>query len=192
MLFDPVKDRDHDPVIIGGSIIEQVSSYKYLGVQIDNQLKWTFQVEQLCNQLAQRLHFLRRLRMFGVSTNVMLTFYNSVLGSLIRYGMAVWYGSLSVQLKNKVNNLVKLAMKVMGQRTYASLQSLYEERVLSLAGSILRDPSHILYSEYELLPSRKRFRVYKCKSNCLKLSFIPTSINLLNKQPVLPLEGTVP
>ena len=61
--------------------------------------------------------------------------------------MAVWYGSLSVQLKNKVNNVVKLAMKVMGQRTYASLQSLYEERVLSLAGSILRDPSHILYSE---------------------------------------------
>ena len=110
-------NRAHNPVVIAGCSIEQVSSYKYLGVQLDNLLKWNIHVDYLCSKLAQGLHFFRRLRLFGVSTNIMLTFYNAVLGSLIRYSMAAWYGSLSVQLKNKVNNMVKLAMKVMGQKT---------------------------------------------------------------------------
>ena len=106
MIFDPIKDRVHDPVIIGGCSIEQVSSYKYLGVQLDNMLKWNDHVDHMCSKLAQRLHFLRRLRLFGVSTNIMLTFYNAVLGSVIRYSMAAWFGSLSVQLKNKDGNKI--------------------------------------------------------------------------------------
>ena len=190
IIFDLMTNRAHDPVVIGECSIEQVSSYKYLGVQLDNLLKWNIHVDYLCSKLAQRLHFLRRLRVFGVSTNIMLTFYNAVLGSLIRYSMAAWYGSLSVQLKNKVNNMVKLAMKVMGLTKYPPLQSIYEDRVTALARSILRDPSHFLFAEYELLPSRKRFRAKKCKSNRYKQSFIPSSVTQLNKHP-LP-EGLVP
>ena len=100
MIFDPRKVSAHVPVIMGDNEIEQVGSYKYLGVQLDNQLKWNTQVDSLCSKLAQRLHFLRRLRLFGVSSKIMLTFYNAVLGSLIRYGIAAWFGPLTVQNKS--------------------------------------------------------------------------------------------
>ena len=86
---------------------EQVTSYKYLGIHMDNQLKWHVQVDHLCAKLAQRVHFLRRLRLFGVSTGVMTTFYDAVLGSIIRYGMAAWFGTLSVQLKARIMKMEK-------------------------------------------------------------------------------------
>ena len=112
MVFDPKVIMNHVPVVIGESHIEQVDSYKYLGIKIDKALKWNIHIDYLCSKLAQRLHFLRRLRLFGVSSTIMLTFYNAVLGSIIRYSMAAWYGALSVQLKNKINSMVKLAMKL--------------------------------------------------------------------------------
>ena len=44
MIFDPRNVRLHDPVVIGNMQIEQVSSYKYLGVHMDNLLKWNVHV----------------------------------------------------------------------------------------------------------------------------------------------------
>lgn len=55
MIFDPREERTHGPVIINSTGIEQVSSYKYLGIQIDNLLKWTAQVEHLCAKLDKKL-----------------------------------------------------------------------------------------------------------------------------------------
>lgn len=186
VIFDPKEVRVHDPVVIGDRVIEQVSSYKYLGIYIDNTLKWNVHVDYLCKKLAQRLHFLRRLRLFGVCTGIMSTFYNAVLESLIRYGMAAWFGSLTVQLKSKILKMVKIAMKVIGKKDSQSLQTIFERTVISLAHRVLKDPSHMLFTEYELLPSGRRFRASRYRSNRYKLSFLPTSITLLNKKPALP------
>jgi len=76
-------------------------------------------------------------------------------------------------------------MKVIGQKDYPPLQTIYENKVVNLAYRILKDPSHILLPEYELLPSGRRYRASRCKSNRYKLSFLPTSIALINKQPAL-------
>lgn len=181
LIFDPKHLLNHDPVVIGDSVIEQVESVKYLGVHIDNLLKWNVHVVDMCKKLSQRLHFLRRLRLFGVSPKIMTCFYNAVLQSLIRYGMVAWFGSLSVQCKNKIEKLVKSAMKTIGTRDYPSLQSIFESSVLAQAKSIISQPFHLLYKEYELLPSGRRYRAVRHKSNRFKFSFIPTSVALLNK-----------
>ena len=181
MIFDPGKVSVHDPVVIDGNVIEQVSSYKYLGIYIDNLLKWNVHVEHLCSKLAQRLHFLRRLRLFGVSSNIMLTFYNAVLGSLIRYGMAAWFGNLTIQSKNMIGKVVKTAMKVIGLPNNRPLQGIYEEKVVRQAQRILDDPTHILFNEYDLLPSGRRYRASRYRGNRYGHSFIPASIALMNK-----------
>lgn len=120
--------------------------------------------------------------LFGVDTQIMLTFYNAVLESIIRYGMASWYGTLAVQLKSRINNMVKAAMKVIKQKDFPSLHTICESTVVRHAHRILKDTSHILHFEYKLLPSARRYRVSRCKSNRFKLSFLPTSITLLNKK----------
>lgn len=40
MIYDRRGVRDHDHVIINNSVIEQVSSYKYLGIMLDNNWSW--------------------------------------------------------------------------------------------------------------------------------------------------------
>ena len=185
MIFDPRGVRQHDAVSFNNCVIQQVSSYKYLGVLIDDQLKWREHVEFLCGKLAQRIHFLRRLRLFGVEEKNMMLFYNAVLESIIRYSMTAWFGNLTVQSKTKIANLVKTAMKIIGHKGQPSLQSIYDGIALKMVHKILNDPTHLLHHEYELLPSGKRYRASRYKSNRFKLSFVPSSITLLNKQPQL-------
>ncbi len=84
----------------------------------------------------------------------MYLFYRAVLDSLIRYGIQSLYGNLSVQLKPRLACLVQTAMRIMEEnKEQQSLQPIYEQSVLRGAQRILADPCHVLYSEYELLPS---------------------------------------
>ncbi len=69
--------------------------------------------------------------------------------------MASWFGSLTIQSKSKIKKMVKAAMKVIGNKNYPSLQSTFEEIVVNQSHRILKDPSHILFPEYELLPIRE-------------------------------------
>ena len=115
---------------------------------------------------------------------VMLLFYRAVVESVLRYAITVWFGNLTVKVKSQITRLTHSALKVVGVREYPTLQVIYEESVLRQARRIIEDPTHFLHSEYELLPSGRRYRVpVKSKKRFLnryKFSFIPTSINILN------------
>lgn len=50
--------------------------------------------------------------------------------------MAVRYGAHSVQLKNKINGMIKVAMKTIGHKSLPHLQTIYKERVVVLASNI--------------------------------------------------------
>ena len=129
--------------------------------------------------LQQKLYFLRRLSVFGVSQNIMFLFYQAVMQSIIRYGMTAWFGNLSTQSKSKLQHLVQTAIKVMG-RTDKLSQSICEQSVLRQARRVLSDPSHILQMEYKLLPSGRRHGIPQCKLNHFKYSFITNPIKILN------------
>ena len=178
MVFDPRSVGDHTPLSIHREDIKQVTSYSYLGIHLDNLLSWSDHVDYVCSRLQQRLYFLRRLRVFGVSQNIMFLFYQAVIESVIRYGMTAWFGSLSTQSKSKLQRLVQTAMKVMGRTDKLSLHSIYEQSVLRQAWRVLLDPSHILQTEYELWPSGRRYRIPKTKLNRFKYSFVPVSIKI--------------
>ncbi len=71
-------------------------------------------------------------------------FYNAVLESLIGYGMAAWFATLTVQLKTKIEIQWKQQWKCLAREIIHSS---------SWALKILKDPSHILFTDYGLLPS---------------------------------------
>ena len=161
--------------------IKQVTSYKYLGVQIDQDLSWHTHVTTVCSKIHQRLHFLRRLRLFGVSVNIMLTFYRASIESILRYGMSSWFGNLTVVYKSQIARLANIAGKIMGMATPPiTPQAIFEQGVVRQARNILSDPLHVLKPEYDLMPSGSRFRTPTCYYNRYKHSFVPLSIKLLN------------
>jgi len=169
---------DRSSAVVHGEAIKQVASYKYLGVHIDSELTLHKHVSWVC----ARVHFLRRLRLFGVSSNIMLIFYKATIKSILRYGIVVWFGSLTVKLRAQINNLVKVAGKIMGTQTISSLQDIFEHCTLQQANKILLDSSHVLYSEYALMNSGWRYRVLLCKHNRYKYSFVQLSVKLINEQ----------
>ena len=181
IVVDPRSVGDHTPITVHGHDIKQVDSYKYLGVQIDCQMNWHSHVTCLCSKIHQRLHFLRRLRLFGVCRNIMLIFYRASIESIVRYGITSWFGNLSVKYKSEVFRLVKTAGKVMGMSAPPiTPQVLFDESAIGQAKKIVSDPSHILHREYRLLPSGMRYETHKWHYNRYKYSFIPLSITLLN------------
>ena len=125
--------------------------------------------------------FHSRLRVHGVATNIMLLFYRANIESVIRYGITTWFGNLSVTLKSQLQSLVKRAGKIIGTQPPCSLQDIFDLTVRKQGLKITRDPSHILYDEYKLLPSGRRYMTLRCKLNRYKFSFVPLSIQVLNK-----------
>ena len=67
LIFDfRSQPTDIAPVVIDGNIIEQVHTYKYLGVIIDNKLKWDEQASAVSKKINKRMFFLRKLNSFHV------------------------------------------------------------------------------------------------------------------------------
>lgn len=146
-------------------------------MNIDSELNWHSQVSSLCARIYQQLHFLRRLRLFGVSSSIMMTFYKATIESILRYGIIVWFGNLTVKMKTQVNNLMRVAGKITGIKTLGSLKDIFELCTIQQANKILSDSSHVLSVEYELMNSGRRYRVPLCKHNRYKHSFVPFQLS---------------
>ena len=180
--MDPRSIGDHTTITIHDHEIKQVNSYKYLGVHIDCDMSWHSQVTSMCAKIHQRLHFFRRLRLFGVSKNIMLIFYRASIESILRYGITSWFGNLTVKYKSEILRLAKMAGKIMGMSAPPiTPQVIFEQATIGQVKKIVSDPSHVLYPEYRLMPSGRRYEVHACRYNRYKHSFVPLSISLLNR-----------
>ena len=72
---------------------------------------------------------MRRLRLYGVSSHIMMIFYRAIVESILRYGISSWFGNLTVKLKSKLASIHKTAMKIIGRKDYEPIQSIYEQAV---------------------------------------------------------------
>ena len=78
-----------------------------------------------------------------------------------------------------LQRVIKAAQKIIGC-PLPSLDELHRSRCLKKANSILIDSSHPGHKLFELLPSGRRYRSIKTRTNRLKNSFYPTAIISLN------------
>jgi hypothetical protein len=67
MMVDYRKRRtEHSPILIDGAVVEQVESFKFLGVHITNKLTWSKHNKTVVKRARQNLLPLRRLKRFGM------------------------------------------------------------------------------------------------------------------------------
>lgn len=107
---------------------------------------------------------------------MLIFFYNAVLESLIRYSVAAWFGKLSAQLRDTLARLLLAAGKIMGVKEHFSSKNIYEQAILQKANQMINDASHILHSEFEMLPSGRRFRNPLCRLNRLRINRPPVAL----------------
>ena len=162
-----------------GRSVDQIETFKFLGLHISNKLTWDVNTSEICKKAHQRLYFLRQLKKFRLTTPIMTQFYRSVIESVLTFSNTAWYGSTSSNNKKKLNRVVKTASKIAGCEL-PSIDSIFQERVTRKARSIISDKLHPANPLFQLLPSGKRYRSIKCKSNRLQHSFYPTAVKMLN------------
>ncbi|KAL0201505.1 hypothetical protein M9458_004692, partial [Cirrhinus mrigala] len=73
----------HEPIHINGMAVEPVSSFKFLGTHISEDLSWTTNTSSLVKKAHQRLLFLRTLKKNQLSSATLVNFYRCTIESIL-------------------------------------------------------------------------------------------------------------
>ncbi|KAI3356586.1 hypothetical protein L3Q82_017786, partial [Scortum barcoo] len=123
--------------------VEVVSSFRYLGVHISDDLTWSKNTSCLIRKAhqRQRLYFLRRLRRAGMGSSVLTSFYRCVVESVLSSCIIVWHGSCSAAEKKALQQrVVKAAQRTVGRSLSISTTDIYTSRCRKRASCIMKDP----------------------------------------------------
>jgi hypothetical protein len=91
-------------VTIQGTTLKVADSYKYLGIQLDRQLKLNLHVKDLQARIFKRLNMARHIspRKCGASSQVLRTFYTAAIRSIIEYGAPIMITASQTVLKVEI------------------------------------------------------------------------------------------
>ena len=113
MLIDLTRNKTTIPLTnIENNTIERITSYKLLGLWIDDNMKWNTNTEKIVKKAAKRLFLLKVLKSYGASTSDMKNFYMAVIRPTLEYGAQVWNGGITKDQSNEIERIQKLALKI--------------------------------------------------------------------------------
>ena len=189
-------------ITVDENALEQVESYKYLGVWITSDLSWTKQIQENCKKANQKLGMLYRRFYEHCSTNTLQCLYVALIRPHLEYAVPVWDPHL-VKHTDLLEKVQKFALKVCtkswnssysSQLAQTCLPRLDQRRVqlklsylyqivnnLSFcpnAPATFRNMSVNVRSNNPFLLNRPA-----CRTNSHYFSFYPHSISLWNDLP---------
>ena len=213
MRFQPVKcnmmtlsrkrvTKNHTTYSLEGSILETVSSIKYLGVTITSDLKWNKHVGNICLKASRSLGLLRR-NLGKCPQNVKETAYKGLVRPILEYAGCVWDPSC-VNLQQELEKVQSRAARfvtsnynydpgsmtaIMNQLKWKPLKVRRKDSRLILLYKGLNGEAKIPIDDL-VKPSRKckshhdmSFRIPYARTECYKSSFIPNTIRDWNSLP---------
>ncbi|CAB3998779.1 RNA-directed DNA polymerase from mobile element jockey, partial [Paramuricea clavata] len=182
---------NYTPLHINDQQLELVTSFKILGLTINNHLKWNDNVAIIVKKASKRLYILRVLRRSGIPPADLLSIYNALIRSVLEYACAVWHTSLPQYLSNKIERVQKRALRILYPFTdYAEALSIsrcsrLDDRRQSICQNTLQKIANPCSKLYHLLPSTRgnvhgrslrnnnQLSLPKCRTERFKNSFIP-------------------
>uniref|UniRef100_A0A674ED18 Reverse transcriptase domain-containing protein n=1 Tax=Salmo trutta TaxID=8032 RepID=A0A674ED18_SALTR len=180
MIVENRKRRtEHAPIVIDGAVVEQVESFKFLGVHITNKLTWSKHTKTVVKRARQNLFPLRRLKRFGMGPQILKRFYSCTIESILTGCITAWYGNCSASDRKALQRVVCMAQYITGAKL-PGIQDFYTRRCQRKALKIVKDSSHSSHRLFSLLPHGKRYRSAKSRSKRLCNSLYSQAIRLLN------------
>ena len=146
--------------------MEQVESFKFLGVHINNKLEWSKHTKTVVKRAQQSLFSLRKLKRFGMGSEILKRFYSCNIESILAGCITAWYGNCSASDRKALQRVVHTAQYITGAKL-PGIQVLYTRRCQRKALKIVKDPSHPNHRLFSLLLHGKRYRSAKSRTKRL-------------------------
>ena len=170
-----------EPAIINSTSVALVQSYKYLNVTIQENLKWNEHVEVQEKKANKRMYYVRRLKKQRIDCKICL-FYNSVVSSVLVYGLSGWFEACTKQQKRKVSKFQCRTCKITDEEVHASVETpsnVYKQKCISLITKIVNDKDHYLHNLITVLP-HGHLRAIKCTTERSRKTFLLVAVKLVN------------
>ena len=162
--------------------MERVDTYKYLGAVFDSKLNWKENINSVPKKVNSRMYCMRKLRSFVVNSDMLITFYNAVICSIIMFGSVCWGGDISKLDRGRLEKIVKKAGHAVG-KPLNIFKTLYEKRLYRKLMQILNDPTHSVrhYFDSRRCNRSGRFSLPRTNTNRYKASFLPSALSVFNE-----------
>ena len=146
--------------------VKEVESYKYLGVQIDAQLRWNEQTQRaIANATKWLLQFRRLARVStGVNAKLMRQLYLTVALPKITYGIDIWY--------SPPTKPVGYTKNIGSVNALRRLQKTQRKVTLAITGSLKTSPTDLLDIHAGLLPTELAL-LKACHNATVRLLTLP-------------------
>ena len=184
--------------------MERVSSYKYLGVIICNDLSWSPHIDRITSKTRQLIGMLYRRFYKWSSSSALLQLYLSFIRPHLEYAVQVWSPYLQKDIQ-KLELVQKFALKVCLKKWNCSYSELLHEsgipelsdrrKILSLmylykaANGLMSVPDGIIVPRLCVHNTRSSNQVTyiqpSARTNTYHHSFFPSVISLWNSLPKL-------
>lgn len=95
------------------TVISKLNSIKYLGVTLDENLKWNLHTQITISRLRKTIYKFLELRDI-LSTSLLRQIYFGIVQSIVQYAVAAWGGTYTTYIKKIIttmNCLIKIALK---------------------------------------------------------------------------------
>ena len=91
------KNIDHilPNICINNNMVERVSQFNFLGININENLNWNSHLDQMCTRVSKSVGILNKLKQF-LPPFILRTLYNSIVLPHLSYGILAW-GSTSIR-----------------------------------------------------------------------------------------------
>ena len=96
----------------------------------------------------------------------------STIKSILTYCITVWFYHCTEADRRRLQRVVKTAQRIIGC-PLPSLRDIHPSRCLSRAEAIIRDSTHPAHHLFDLLPSGRRYRSIRTRTDRLRNSFFP-------------------
>lgn len=164
------------------NVIENTTNIKYLGLIINETMRWSDHTEYLNTKLRKLVHIFYKLRNI-LPINILKMTYKSLVESILTYGIIIWGGTYNSQLKN-VKITQKWILKVMlwKNRRYSTEQLFLDSNVLNVNGLYILNVAKFIYRNRELrVPTN---HIHNTRQNERKALIIPRPNSNLYKKSI--------
>jgi hypothetical protein len=148
-----VRGKTNKPVPPILPAIERVPYLKLLGLIFqENPCNWDLYLDNLLARAGSRLYILRICKYYGYPKDQISTLFDSLVFSLILYGIEVWGAAFKGKYLDRAEKFLKRAYRYGYTSKNYVLADIIRERDMKLWKVISEDAAHSLY---ELLPLKK-------------------------------------